>query len=181
MRVSSVVSTFTDSEVTALELPYQGGAFAMDILLPTRPSGLAALEQGLDAERLGRLLAAMEPSRSPVLLHLPRFKLAGDSRDFTADLAQQGMPSVFDAKSADLSGVAGAPGDIVVSAVVHRAFVEVNEEGSEAAAATGVVVGEGSSRPAPRELIRVDHPFVFAIRDTQSGALLFLGHVVDPR
>jgi len=97
----------------------------------------------------------------------------------SAVLAAMGMPRAFQAGRADFSGMAGEPGDLFIQKVFHKAFVDVNEEGTEAAAATGVVVGL-RSMPARPVVVRCDRPLVFLIRDTRSGAILFLGRLVDP-
>ena len=89
-----------------------------------------------------------------------------------------GMPDAFDLAKADFSGMTGTK-ELFISAVLHKAFVEVNEEGTEAAAATGVVIGL-KSKPAPPPVFRADHPFVFMIRDNATGSILFIGRVADP-
>ena len=91
------------------------------------------------------------------------------------------MTSIFDAAAADLSGIAGRPGELVVSAVVHKAFVEVAEEGTEAAAATGVAMKMTALRPPERHVVfRADRPFVYLVREKASGCVLFAGVVVKP-
>jgi len=95
-------------------------------------------------------------------------------------LREMGMPAAFDPSSADFSGMIGGK-DLFISQVVHKAFVDVNEEGTEAAAATGVVMGL-TAMPVdkPKPVFRADHPFVFLIRDNRNGAILFLGRLTDP-
>ena len=89
-----------------------------------------------------------------------------------------GMPDAFDPELADFSAMVGQK-ELYISAVIHKAFLEVNEEGSEAAAATGVVVGVYSIAPTP-PIFKADHPFVFFIRDNKSQSILFLGRVLNP-
>jgi len=90
-----------------------------------------------------------------------------------------GMTDAFDEDKADFSGMSGKK-DLFITAVLHKAFVEVNEEGTEAAAATGVVVGL-TAAPPRQPVFRADHPFLFLIRDLRSNSILFLGRVMDPR
>jgi serpin B len=89
-----------------------------------------------------------------------------------------GMPDAFNLDKADFSGMTGSK-DLFISDVLHKAFVEVNEEGTEAAAATGVIM-RVTSMPAPPPVFRADHPFVFVIQDNHTGSILFVGRVVDP-
>jgi serpin B len=93
-------------------------------------------------------------------------------------LAAMGMRSAFDV-NADFSGMTGKR-DIMISNVIHKAFIDVNEEGTVAAAATAVVMTYAMARPIPLPVFRADHPFVFLIRDEKSGALLFMGRLIDP-
>ena len=90
-----------------------------------------------------------------------------------------GMPDAFDVTKADFSGMTGKP-DLYITNVVHKAFVDVNEAGTEAAAATGVVMGLKSMPTGEPIEVKIDHPFLFVIRDVQTGAILFLGRVVEP-
>ena len=162
-------------EVALLELPYKGEALSMVILLPEATNGLAGLEAKLDAARVQQWLAALDQARPrPVRVALPRFKTTA-SYNLSKTLYAMGMAEAF-GTSADFSGMTGKP-DLRISDVVHKAFVEVNEEGTEAAAATGVEMSLRSARP---EEFRLDRPFVFVVRDNQTGSLLFLGRITDP-
>jgi serpin B len=118
-----------------------------------------------------------------VKVHLPRFQISWGTVDITAQLIALGMPLAFSRSSADFSGINGyqAPEErsLALSAVFHKAFVDVNEEGTQAAAATAAsMAGGGTFEPPPT--FRADHPFLLAIRDRWSGAVLFLGRVADP-
>ncbi|MBV8229818.1 MAG: hypothetical protein JO329_07530, partial [Planctomycetaceae bacterium] len=95
-------------------------------------------------------------------------------------LSAMGMPDAFDLDRADFSGMTRGR-DLYISAVIHKAFVEVNEEGTEAAAATGVVMSVRAVRPEPVASFRADHPFAFLIRDRRTGSLLFMGRVANPK
>jgi serpin B len=147
------------------------------ILLPDSVDGLPALEERLTVESLEGWLGALSPMRLHV--YLPRFRITS-SYGLKAVLAAMGMPNAFDPATADLSGIA-APAStggerLFLGAAVHKAFIAVDEEGTEAAAATGVTVGVTSLPPT----FSADHPFLYLIRDTATGALLFLGRVERP-
>jgi len=155
-----------------LELPYVGGDLSMIMLLPGDKAGLPALEDSLTVDNLA--LWTQHLRRMEVQVFLPRFKLTGEF-DLSKTLIAMGMIDAFG--PADFSGMTGQR-DLFISAVVHKAFVDVNEEGTEAAAATAVVMGR--SAPMPPPLFRADHPFFFLIRENSTGSVLFLGRVVDP-
>ena len=164
--------------ITLLELPYQGDALTFVVLLPEEPDGLAELERGLDGERLASWLERLEPAT--VAVALPRLELQ-PGYELRAPFERLGLATVMDPRAADFSGLAasevdGAP--LFVSGAFHKAFLKVDEQGTEAAAATGIVVATRAA-PAPRE-VRVDRPFLFLIRDRESGSLLFLGRITDP-
>ncbi|WP_437298331.1 serpin family protein [Sorangium sp. So ce426] len=154
----------------ALELPYDGGELSMVLVLP---SELGGFEAGLDRERLEGVLASLG-SRS-VTMALPRFKIAS-TLDLARPLEDLGMPAAFSDR-ADFSGIDGQ-GGLFITDVLHEAFVSVNEAGTEAAAATAMVIGE-TSAPEPAT-IRFDRPFLFVIRDRATSAILFVGRVADP-
>jgi serpin B len=144
----------------------------MIVLLPRERYGLAAVEERLSAESVRDWTERLH--RRQTRVELPRFELES-SFGLGSTLASMGMPQAF-TDQADFSGMTGER-DLFISKVIHKAFVEVNEEGTEAAAATGVVMELAS---APAEPIRVDHPFVFLILDRRTDSVLFLGRVVDP-
>jgi serpin B len=156
----------------AVELPYAGGSLAMTIVVP---DDLATFEAGLDAGRFSEITAALQPTY--VDLTLPRFKIETKS-DLSSVLAGMGMPLAFDGNRADFSGITTQE-QLYISKVVHQANISVDEKGTEASAATAVVIAE-SMAPAQQVTLHVDRPFIFAVRDTNTGAILFLGRVVDP-
>lgn len=159
-----------------LEMPYQGGDVSMFVLLPKEKNGLGALEDSLTQKQLDDWLA-QEHNRE-VNVFFPKFKLTQQFA-LAGTLAKMGMPDAFSDR-ADFSGMDGSR-DLYISAVIHKAFVDVNEEGTEAAAATGVVVRSlAVQRPQPMPTFRADHPFIFLIRETHSGSVLFLGRMEDP-
>lgn len=160
-----------------LELPYQGETLSMVILVPEEPDGLAALEQQLTPDHLQQWLVAAEEypmmmDGAPVSIWLPKFKLTS-TLELEDTLSAMGMPQAF--SDADFSGMNGQK-DLAISQVIHKAFVEVNEQGTEAAAATAVVaITRGGTQNC-----RIDRPFIFLIRDRESESILFLGRVVNP-
>ncbi|MFO8006285.1 MAG: serpin family protein [Candidatus Brocadiia bacterium] len=160
----------------ALELPYKGEELAMVILLPDARDGLTAVESGLDSEELSGTLGRFR--QREVRVFLPRFRIES-AFGLKSVLTSLGMEDAFVPEQADLSGINGRR-NLFVSAVLHKAFVEVDEEGTEAAAATAVVVGVTSVAPQP-PVFRADHPFLFLIRHRPTGLVLFAGRMADPR
>ena len=156
----------------AVELPYVGPALAMTIVVP---DDLAAFERGLNATSFAQITAAL--SGAHVDLTLPRFEIESKS-DLSAKLARMGMPLAFDPNSADFSGITTQE-PLYISKVIHQADISVDEKGTEASAATAVVMTAGAMPGGP-VTVHVDRPFIFALRDTRTGAILFLGRVVDP-
>lgn len=161
-----------------LELPYGAGEFSMVVLLPDEVDGLSGLEARLTPEALNGWLRSL--FRREVLVDLPRFSMTSEFQ-LNDVLGAMGMDLAFTAGRADFSGMSTEE-ELVLSAVVHKAFVDVNEEGTEAAAATGIAVGVTSFvPPKDPETFRADHPFLFLIRDRRTSNILFLGRLVDPR
>ena len=166
-----------NDDFQAIELPYIGGELSMVILLPRQINGLGQLEHQLSPAFLAGLDSQMRAQE--VDIFLPRFKLDFDFK-LNDTLAKMGMPDAFNEMEADFSGLNGIR-DLFISGVFHKAWVEVNEEGTEAAAATSVVATLGVEEKSAAPVFRADHPFVFLIRDTRSGSLLFVGRLADPR
>ncbi len=167
----------TDDLCHILELPYKGGDLSMVIILPREKDGLINLERQLTLEKINSWLPGWRPRE--VEVYLPKFKL--EAAFMLADtLKEMGMPAAFDQKSADFSGMADFPAayQLYISKVIHKAFVDVYEEGTEAGAATGMFMDAGG-RSLP-EIFRADHPFIFLIKDNKTGAILFLGRYVKP-
>lgn len=155
-------------------LPYDGNEVEMDLVLPD-PGRLADVEAGLDAKTFSSMTGALTPT--DVLLSLPKFEVRSKLK-LGDTLQSLGMRDAFDPSRADLSGMDGAR-DLSITAVIHEAWVKVDEEGTEAAAATAVV-SAGSAAPVGLNLA-FDRPFLFVIRDRPTGAVLFVGRVTDPR
>lgn len=165
----------------ALEMPYDSGQkgdeLAMVVLLPKQTDGLAALERQFTSAALNDWIGKMGPV-SQVVVTLPRFRMT-QQFELSHALSAMGMPQAF-SPAADFSGMTGKPG-FLISAAIHKAFVDVNEEGTEAAAATSsIMVATAMRLPEPPVTFRADHPFLFLIRDAQTGEILFLGRLEDP-
>lgn len=158
----------------AIELPYVGETAAMVILVPDE-GAFEQFESGLNAELLSTILTNMEPTS--VELALPKFEFTSEM-GLADPLKSLGMRDAFQEGQADLSGMDGTH-ELYISAVVHKAFVAVDEEGTEAAAATGVIVGV-TSAPLFEVTLTIDRPFIFLIRDLQTGQILFIGRVLNP-
>jgi serpin B len=156
-----------------VELPYDGDELSMLILLPDEGK-LESLGASLDAKLMDGIVKQLEPTQ--VALTMPKFEFEA-SLNLADTLAAMGMPDAF-GRAADFSGMTGSK-DLFISAVIHKAFVAVDEAGTEAAAATAVVMKRLSIPEPPIEVI-VDRPFMFLIRDIETGAILFVGRVVDP-
>ncbi|XP_019640745.1 PREDICTED: leukocyte elastase inhibitor-like isoform X8 [Branchiostoma belcheri] len=165
---------FQDQKFRVLELPYVEKELSMLIFLPDEVEGIRNLESALTATTLQTVSSQMYSTK--VNLMLPRFKL---EQDFSLGetLKKMGMGEAF-SDGADFSGMSAAA-DLFISEVVHKAFVEVNEEGTEAAAATGVRM-KMRMMPRPPVPFLVDHPFMFLIRDNRSSSVLFLGRMSKP-
>ncbi len=159
-----------------IELPYEGDDLSMLVLLPREVGDLPALEAKLSPESLENWTRGMR-SRE-VQLYLPRFTMTSEF-SLSGTLAAMGMSDAFAPRQADFSGMDGTR-ELFIQSVVHKAFVDVNEEGTEAAAATGVVVGITSVGPPP-VTFRADHPFLFLIRDNETDSILFIGRVANPK
>jgi serpin B len=176
MMQQSVTIPYTDAATLQVAmLPYEGGELSMVILVPKEIEGLAALEKELSAEAVDGWMRSTQPRE--VELHLPRFRVEAEFQLATT-LADMGMRSAFASGAADFSGMDGTR-LLYLSAVIHKAFVDVNEEGTEAAAATGIVVRPASAAPPPA-VLRADRPFVFLIRHDPTGTILFIGRVTQP-
>jgi serpin B len=159
-----------------VELPYSGGELSMVVILPMLPDGLPAIEKKLTPESLAKWISEMLLMSKPVGVSLPKFRFE-KSCDLPKPLESLGMVDAFKPGLADFSGMASGI-NLFISAVAHKAFIEVNEEGTEAAAATAVVSSEAFGDPPA---FTVEHPFLFLIRDTKRGTVLFIGRVMNPK
>ncbi len=173
MRQTESLSYAEGDGYQAIELPYDGSELSMVILLP-QAGQFEAFEDSLDAQRVDAIVKELEPRR--VALTMPRFEFESAFR-LKETLAAMGMPVAF-SEGADFSGMTGNR-DLFIGDVVHKAFVSVDEAGTEAAAATAVVMKLTAVPETPVE-VTIDRPFVFLIHDMETGTILFLGRIVNP-
>lgn len=158
-----------------LELSYQGEEISMLIILPKDKDGLVRIEEGFSANALTDWSGALRNEELEV--HLPRFKIESQFVSIAKILAALGMTDAFNPSLADFSGISAEP--LFISDVVHKAFVQVDEKGTEAAAATGIMM-RATSMPMAPKVFRADRPFLFIIRAKESGTILFIGRVCNP-
>ena len=162
-------------QLQALRMPYKGEELSMVVLLPRKKDGLAAMEKSLTMRNLFDWIEKVRKEQK-IKVFLPKFRM-----DYLIslgkNLAEMGMMDAFTSK-ADFSGMTGSR-DLFISAVIHKAYVDVDEKGTEAAAATAVVLEKAPPMPRtkPLPVFRADHPFIFLIRHEKTGAILFLGRV----
>jgi serpin B len=155
---------------TLIEMPFAGGDLSLALALPNAGQALADVEQEFVAGTLAKALKEMGPIQ--VELTLPRFK-ASSALELPDVLRKLGMADAF-GKEADLSGIDGTK-ELYVKAVMHKAVLEVNEQGAEAAGSTGIVI-----KPRGKIRFTADRPFMYLLRDKRTGTVLFVGRVVDP-
>jgi serpin B len=165
-------------DLQIVELFYKGRQYSMTILLPKKTDGLKELDQTVDQDLLAQF--DMNKKWEDILLYVPKFKMDSDY-ELKPALSALGMKEAF-SDDADFKGMTGEK-DLKISSVIHKAFIEVDEEKTEAAAATAVVMKMTSAMPVERSPIefRADHPFMFLIRHTESGAIVFMGQITNPK
>ncbi|EHB08566.1 Serpin B4 [Heterocephalus glaber] len=165
-----------DVQAKMVEIPYKGKALSMVVLLPNEVDGLQQLEDKLTAEKLMEWTSLQNMNMTDVNLHLPKF-IMEDSYNLKSKLIDMGMEKAFHPQDADFSSMS-RDRDLVVSIVMHKAFVKVNEEGAEGAAITGSM---GSITSATiYEDFNCDHPFLFIIKQNDNNTILFFGRVSSP-
>lgn len=167
------VNLYSDGSVTVLDLPYGGRAYSMMIVLPAEGTGVGSVVGSLSAESWRMWSEGLRAGRAVV--SMPRFMLNYEV-ELNDALRALGMGVAFDPSAADFTGIYSGDDRIFISKVKHKTFLDVNEEGTEAAAATSVEIGVTSLPP----MIAVDRPFLFAIREKLSGTILFMGVIEDP-
>ena len=163
-----------------LRMPYEGDRLSMLVVLPAERDGMGILEDTITPDMVDRWTADLRPAE--VAVEMPKFEM-GTHYDLVRPLMELGVVDIFDGAAADLSGMAdlSGAGNLYVGAALHDAYVQVNEEGTEAAAVTTIIVGitSESYEPPPVPFV-ADHPFLFLILDDRSGTILFMGRVSDP-
>jgi serpin B len=169
------IRVYRDATAEVLELPYGGRAFTMTVVMPPQPDGLDGLLAGLTAERWDGWIAGLDSASSQV--YLPKYILTDDLL-LNPTLDALGMGIAFDCDAPEMADFTRMhrPQEVCITRVKHKTYVDVNEEGTEAAAVTAVEVGVTSAPPT----IEVDRPFLFAIRETLSGTILFIGVIRNP-
>jgi serpin B len=178
MHMRGKFSYGENDQLQLIALPYVGRQLEMVVLLPRSRDGIGQLEKGLTAASLSAWTSGLRDQQ--VNVALPKFKMSsgfalGDT------LQALGMKDAFDADRADFSGMDGKPHWLYLSAVLHKACIDVNEKGTEAAAATAVALQSRALRvEEPAHEFRADHPFLFLIRDSTTGSILFMGRVAKP-
>jgi serine protease inhibitor len=170
---------YENENLQALELPYKDKELSMIVLLPKSEDGLSSLENEMDFEKLNEWTSNLKSTEVDEI-YLPKFEF-DYGKELSEDFKELGMVSAFSAEGADFSKMTGDR-DLYISKVIHKAFVKVDEEGTEAAAATVVTMNVASAleNPTPRIIFRADHPFIFMIRENSTGAILFMGRITNP-
>ena len=169
--------TLATARITGGQLgvfPFRGKDIALVVMLPDAPDGLPQLEASLTGDAISQAVAAAAPLGEAIDVTLPKFSFEQD-QSLNALLQSLGVVTAFDPTAADFSGIDGMR-DLFVQSAIHDAVITVDEEGAEAAAATGISVGTNALPPS----FTADHSFAFAIFDNVTGSILFLGHVADP-
>lgn len=159
-----------------LELPYQGQQLSMVIFLPKQRNGIDNMEKMLTPELIRKSIRRLAPT--VVRAQIPKFEMASELR-LNRALRAMGMANAF-SREANFSGITGQR-NLAISQVVHKAMITVDEEGTEAAAASGVGVRPISEQFPPAPVFRADHPFLFLIREKSTGSILFMGRVSNPK
>jgi serpin B len=164
-----------NNDLQALEMAYDGGDLSMIVLLPKGDS-LASIKDYLSAQKLSELRGDFREKN--VVLYMPKFTFK-TKYSLPDTFKKMGMKLAFEWPGADFSGMDGT-NMLYITDIFHQAFVQVDEEGTEAAAATAVIIGAGTAAPVHQIVFRADHPFVFLIQERSTGNILFLGRVSDP-
>jgi serpin B len=176
MKILAETFNYAETDtIQILEMPYLGHDISMLVLLPKDRNGLKSIEESFNSDYLNELKDMMEIQ--PLTVHIPKFRFETDY-DLVPLLKEVGVRDAFDENNADFAGM--TDDQVFLSKAVHKAFVDVNEEGTEAAAVTAAVAQLTSGPPEPRYRFIADHPFIFLIQDNETGNILFLGRVVDP-
>ena len=178
MNQQSRYNYFEDAIIQVLEIPYKDNRASMVIFLPYKNNGIAEFEKLFDYTYYQDIIASFQTNE--VRLSLPKFQTTFKI-NLGSTLSQMGMPLAFSRDSADFSGMTGKR-DLCISNVVHQAFIDVDEQGTEAAAATAVIMMTTSAPPKTDiKVFDADRPFVFLIKDNATGSILFMGKVMKPK
>ncbi len=176
MKIPADVFRYHETkDLQALEMYYVRGDISMLILLPADRDGLGSLENSMNMQKLDSIRDVM--TRQPLTVQIPKFEFETEY-DLTGSLENLGVHDAFDEHDADFNGMTDE--QVWIDKAVHKAFVNVNEEGTEAAAITALVVQAQSGPPEPRHEFVADHPFMFIIQEKNTGEILFVGRVANP-
>ncbi len=175
MRTSYTGAGLVNDRYQAVKIPYQGGNYAMAVIMPS--GDFSGFEQGLDEDALKMILSGFDGIFGQVNLGLPKFK-SENSFNLGDQMKALGIQQAFDMQTADFSNISDKM-DLYITDVLHKAFIDVNEEGTEAAAATAIAIGT-TSMPADSWDITFDHPFIYLIYETTTNTVVFMGRVVAP-
>jgi len=176
MYQKNTFNYYENDDLQLLEMPYKGNKVSMVIILP-KTGKFVTVENMIDEKKLQELIN--NTTEIKVKAYIPRFKFT-QSFDLSGVLSDMGMKDAF-SPAADFSGINGQKNDLYISKVIHKAFVDVNEEGTEAAAATAVVMSTKAAPIIEKPVIfKADRPFIFLVRDKEAGSILFMGRVMDP-
>ncbi len=177
MSQEDTLAYYEDNSVQAIDIPYGDRSFSMTVVMPPAGTSIDQFASTLTQEQWNAIVNKLDSAR--VDLYMPKFELIF-SKSLIDELKSLGMGIVFDPLRANLTHI--SPAGLSVSEVLHKTYVDVNEEGTEAAAVTliGVTTGVGIPNGSEIKVMRIDHPFIFAIREHQSGTILFIGKIVNP-
>jgi serpin B len=175
MNMTRTVPYYEDEEIQAIRLPYRGDRFSMTVILPRTPEGWKMISRVIDLERLDKVETHFNPAE--VSISLPRFR-SEMKMDLRRELVKMGMDLPF-GRDADFSGMTGEK-NLFIDEVIHKAFIEVSESGTEAAAATGAIMSLKSAYRTEPLRFNADHPFLYCIREQRTGCIIFLGRLVRP-
>jgi len=175
MYQKNTFNYYENDDLQLLEIPYKGNKISMVIILP-KVGKFKTVENMMDEKKLQEWLK--NAMKTKVKAYIPRFKFT-QRFDLSKNLYDMGMEDAFNHAAADFSGIDGERG-LYISKVIHKAFVEVNEEGTEAAAATAVIIDTKALVLTEELVFKADHPFIFLIRDKETKSILFMGRVMDP-
>jgi len=175
MHLNKAIPYYEDEDVQAIMLPYKEGSLSMMIILPGPVEGWEMISRVIDYERLKKMKSQFETKE--VHISLPKFSTELKT-NLKKELTSMGMDKAF-GMGADFSGMNGEL-DLFIDEVIHKAFIEVSENGTEAAAATGAIISLKSALRDEPEIFKADHPFLYLIRDQQTGSIIFMGRLVNP-
>ena len=175
MYQKNTFNYYKNDDLQLLEIPYKGDKVSMVIILP-KVGKFKTVENMMDEKKLQEWLK--NAMKTEVKVYIPRFKFT-QGFNLSNVLSDMGMKDAFSPAAADFSGINGEKNDLYITSVIHKAFVEVNEEGTEAAAATAIVM-DTKALLIEELVFKADHPFIFLIRDKKTGSILFMGRVMDP-